>query len=541
MWFQQYDPLGNEIVSGIIAFLPILLFLLSLTVFKLKGVYAAALTLGFTLIITVGFFGMPITKALGAILLGTGKALWPIGYIVIMAVWLYKISVKAGKFETVRDSIASITEDQRLQLLLIGFCFNAFLEGAAGLGVPIAICAALLVTLGFKPIKAAGLCLIANASTGAFGTVGIPVITGAQVGGMEILDLSRMTAFMLPLISFLVPFILIFILDGLKGIKEIFPAILIVSGAFSGLQLLTITVIGPELANIIPSLASMIILAVFLRRWQPKTIYHEPGVEATGNLKNYSMREIMVAWSPFYLLTGVIAIWSLPTFKNLFAADGALNFTNVALKIPGLHDQVMRTPPIVTEEIPMPAILNLNFVSATGTAILVTIILTSILFPALNINQTVNLLGGTIKELWLPIFTIVLVMAFANLSDFSGLSTSLGLALAKTGDFFPFVSPVLGWIGVFLTGSVVNNNALFGSLQVVTGTQVGISPSLLMAANTAGGSVAKLISPQSIAIAAAAVNETGNESKIFQYTLRYSLGLLLLICIMTFGLSFILK
>ncbi|MFJ8102599.1 lactate permease LctP family transporter [Lysinibacillus sp. NPDC096212] len=540
MWYQQYNPLGNEIVSGIIAFLPILLFLLSLTIFKLKGVYAAALTLGATIIISVGVFDMPIAKAFGAILLGTGKALWPIGYIVIMAVWLYKISVQTGKFEIVRGSIANITEDQRLQLLLIGFCFNAFLEGAAGLGVPIAICAALLVTLGFHPIKAAGLCLIANASTGAFGTVGIPVITGAEVGGMETLDLSRMTALILPLISFLVPFLLIFILNGLKGIKEIFPAIFLVSSVFSVLQLLTIATIGPELANIIPSLISMVVLAAFLRKWQPKTIYHEPGVEVTGTLKKYTMKEILVAWSPFYLLTGVIAVWSFPAFKNLFVDGGALDFTTIALKIPGLHDEIIRTPPIVTEANSMPAILQFNFVSATGTAILLAIILTSVLFPALNIKQTVNLLGDTIKELWLPIFTIVLVMAFANLSDFSGLSTSLGLALAKTGDFFPFVSPVLGWIGVFLTGSVVNNNALFGSLQVVTGTQIGISPPLLMAANTAGGSVAKLISPQSIAIAAAAVNQTGNESKIFQYTLRYSLGLLLLVCIMTLCLSFFL-
>lgn len=540
MWYQQYNPLGNEIVSGIIAFLPILLFLLSLTIFKLKGVYAAALTLGVTIIITVGVFDMPITKAFGAILLGTGKALWPIGYIVIMAVWLYKISVQTGKFEIVRGSIANITEDQRLQLLLIGFCFNAFLEGAAGLGVPIAICAALLVTLGFHPIKAAGLCLIANASTGAFGTVGIPVITGADVGGMQTIDLSRMTALILPLISFLVPFLLIFILNGLKGIKEIFPAIFLVSSVFSVLQLLTIATIGPELANIIPSLVSMLVLAAFLRKWKPKTIYHEPGVEVTGTLKKYTMKEILVAWSPFYLLTGVIAIWSLPSFKNLFADGGALDFTTIALKIPGLHNEIIRTPPIVTEANSMPAILHVNFVSATGTAILLAIILTSVLFPALNLKQTVNLLGGTIKELWLPIFTIVLVMAFANLSDFSGLSTSLGLALAKTGDFFPFVSPVLGWIGVFLTGSVVNNNALFGSLQVVTGTQIGISPGLLMAANTAGGSVAKLISPQSIAIAAAAVNQTGNESKIFQYTIRYSLGLLLLVCIMTLCLSYIL-
>lgn len=538
MWYQQYDPFGNEMVSALIAFLPILLFLLCLTLFKVKGVYAAALTLGISFVIAVSFFDMPVTKAIGAVALGIGNALWPIGYIVIMAVWLYKIAVESGKFDVIRGSIANISEDHRIQILLIGFSFNAFLEGAAGFGVPIAISAALLVTLGFKPIKAAGLCLIANAASGAFGAIGIPVITGAQIGGMETMELSQTLGWILPVISFGVPFLLIYILNGFKGVKEILPALLVVSGSFTTIQVLTMVFIGPELANILASLVSMVALALFLRKWQPKRIYREPDATKRLEQKHYSLKQILVAWSPFYLLTAVIAVWSLPAFKALFVPGGALHYTTLPIQIPGLHEQIIRIPPIAVEATPMPAILQLNFVSATGTAILISVLLTSILFPSLSTKQTFNVLGKTIKELWLPIVTICLVMSFANLSNFAGLSASMGLALAKTEGFFPFVSPILGWIGVFLTGSVVNNNALFGSLQVVTGTQIGTSPALLVAANTAGGVMGKLISPQSIAIAAAAVNQTGKESNIFQYTLRYSLALLLLVCIITFVLSF---
>ncbi|WP_413375501.1 lactate permease LctP family transporter [Alkalihalobacillus sp. 1P02AB] len=537
MWFQQYDPLGNELFSALVAALPIILFLLFLTLFKMKAIYAAGLTLAASALIAMFVFDMPVLNALAAMLNGIANALWPIGYIVIMAVWLYKIAVESGKFDIIRGSIATISEDHRIQLLLIGFSFNAFLEGAAGFGVPIAISAALLVTLGFKPIKAAGLCLIANAASGAFGAIGIPVITGAQIGGLETLELSRMLAWMLPVISFSVPFLLIVILNGFKGMKEIFPAILVVSGVYTIVQTLTIIFMGPELANILSSLLSMVALALFLKKWNPKTIYREPGAEERVPLQSYKFKQIVVAWSPFYILTAIIALWSLPGFKALFAPGGMLDFTTIRFPIPGLHEQIVQSPPIVAEATPVTAIWNLNLVSATGTAILIAIILTSILFPALSAKQTFSELGKTVKELWMPILTICLVMAFANLSNFSGLSASIGIALAKTENFFPFVSPILGWIGVFLTGSVVNNNALFGSLQVVTGTQIGTSPALLVAANTAGGVMGKLVSPQSIAIAAAAVSQTGNESSIFKYTLKYSLMLLFIVCIMTFVLS----
>lgn len=539
MWLQQYDPLGNELLSALVAALPIALFLMLLTIFKMKAVYAAALTLAVSFIIAITFFDMPALQAVAAMSNGVANALWPIGFIVIMAVWLYKIAVESGKFDVIRSSIASISYDHRLQLLLIGFSFNAFLEGAAGFGVPIAISAALLVTLGFKPIKAAGLCLIANAASGAFGAIGIPVITGAQVGGIETLELSQMLAWVLPLISFAIPFLLIFILNGWKGIKETFPAILVVSTVYTGAQTATMVFIGPELANILASLLSMVALALFLKKWKPTTIYREPGAETQAIQQSYTFKQIVVAWSPFYILTLVIGIWSLSSFKALFLPGGMLHFTTIAIEMPGLHGKVIQAPPIVAESIPVSAIWNVNIVSATGTAILIAILLTSVLFPALSAKQTVAELGKSLKELSVPILTICLVMAFAHLSNFSGLSAAIGIALAKTGNIFPFVSPILGWIGVFLTGSVVNNNALFGSLQVVTGAQIGTSPALLVAANTAGGVMAKLVSPQSIAIAAAAVKQTGKESLIFKYTLKYSVGLLLIVCITTYLLSLV--
>lgn len=541
MWLQEYNPMGNEIVSGLVAFLPILLFLLCLTVFKLKGIYAAGLTLLVTLLMTVFIYKMPFDVALLSILLGVSKALWPIGYIVIMAVWLYKIAVKSGKFDIVGQSIVSISNDQRIQLLLIGFCFVSFLEGVAGLGVPIAICAALLVTLGFHPIKAAGYCLIANAATGAFGTVGIGVFTGAEVGNMDVLALSGLAALTLPLISFIIPFMLIFIQDGVKGIKEIFPALITVSTVFGLFQFITAKFIGPELTNVIPALLAMVALAVLTKKWKPKNTFYEPGAERERKPTKQSMKDIIAGWSPFYFLTFIIGIWSIPAFKNLFEPGGILDFTTLNIKIPGLHEKVIQSPPIALEEVAMPAIFHLDLLASTGTAILVAILVTGIFFPVLKYRVRFQLLGESIKELTTPVIIIVLVLSFASLSNFSGLSASIGLALANTGKLFPLFSPILGWLGVFLTGSVVNNNALFGGLQVVTANQLGMNPSLFVAANTVGGSMAKPIAPTSIAIAAASVGKNGRESEILSFTLKYSMALIAIICILNFIFSFIIK
>ncbi|MBN8235173.1 L-lactate permease [Halobacillus kuroshimensis] len=539
MWFQQYDPFGNLGVSALLAALPIFFFFLALTRLRMKGILAAFLTLIMSLVIAVLLFDMPWDNALAAALHGIANGLWPIGYIVIMAVWLYKIAVHTGKFTVIRSSIANISQDQRLQLLLIGFSFNAFLEGAAGFGVPIAISAALLVELGFRPLKAAALCLIANAASGAFGAIGIPVIVGAQMGNLETMELSRTLAYLLPAISFAIPFVLVFLLNGWKGVKETLPALLVVSGIYTGTQLFTILFLGPELANILAALLSMAGLALFLRKWQPKTIHREADAPAVQNGETYSLKEIVKAWSPFYILTAVITIWSLPAFKALFNDGGLLAGTTRLVSIPYLHQQIQKAPPIAPETTALDAIFKLDFISATGTAILVAVLLTGWFSSAITLPEGMKNLKATIQELWIPILTICFVMGFANLSNFAGLSSTIGLALSKTGSLFPLVSPVLGWIGVFITGSVVSNNALFGHLQAVTADQITANPALLLAANTAGGVMAKLISPQSIAIATAAVKQTGQESTLFKMTLKYSFILLIVVCVTTYALSLI--
>ncbi|GAJ40816.1 L-lactate permease [Saccharococcus caldoxylosilyticus] len=539
MWIQHYNPFHNAYLSAFIAALPIVLFLLCLTVFKMKGIKAAFLTLCFGLVTAVWFFHMPVSKALAASIYGIANGLWPIGYIVIMAVWLYKIAVKTGKFDIIRGSIANISEDQRLQLLLIGFSFNAFLEGAAGFGVPIAISAALLAELGFHPLKAAALCLIANAASGAFGAIGIPVIVAAQMGDLTPIELSRTLAWILPFITFLIPFLLVFILDKWKGIRETLPALLVVSGSYTIVQTLTIIVFGPELANILAALVSMGALTIFLKKWQPSQIYRVNQDGEVVEKSKYSLKKVIHAWSPFYILTAIVVIWSLPSFKALFAEGGMLHQTTLLFKVPFLHGEVVKIPPVAPTQTALDAIFKLDLVSATGTAILLAVLFTGMFSKNITFAEGVQSLKETCKELWIPVLTICFIMGFANLANYAGLSSAIGLALAKTGNAFPFVSPLLGWLGVFITGSVVSNNALFGHLQVVTGTQIGTNSSLLLAANTSGGVMGKLISPQSIAIATAAVQETGRESNLFKMTIYYSLILLLFVGVWTYVLSII--
>ncbi|HLR39909.1 MAG TPA: lactate permease LctP family transporter [Jeotgalicoccus sp.] len=538
MWFQEYNPIGNEILSGLVAVIPIVVFLLGLTVFKLKGTIAASLTLISALLITTFVYKMPIDAALLSLILGVGKALWPIGYIIIMAVWLYKMSVKSGKFDIVGKTIIGISNDQRIQLLVIGFCFLSFLEGVSGLGVPIAICSALLVSLGFHPIKAAGFCLISNAATGVFATVGIGVFTGAEVGNMPVSELSALTALSVPVIAFIVPFLLIFIQDGVKGVKEIFPALITVSLVFSVFQFLIATFVGPELTNIIPSLLAMLTLALVMRKWKPKNVYYEPNADRTKIAEKLSFKQLLRGWSPFYFLTIVIGIWSLPFFSKLFAENGPLSFTTLHIKIPNLHERIIQSAPIALEETAMPAIFHWDIISSTGTAILVAAIITSTVLSEITMKDRVGLFGETLKELKAPLIIIILVLSFASLSNYSGLSASIGLALANTGMLFPLFSPLLGWLGVFLTGSVVNNNALFAGLQVVTAKQLALNPSLFVAANTVGGAMAKPIAPTSLAIAAAAVGQNGKESEILSFTLKYSLLLITIICIINFVLAY---
>ncbi len=539
MWQQVYDPMGNPHLSAMLAALPVALFLLGLTVFKLKGLTAALLALLVSAAVSLLVFGMPAGGVAGAAVLGIASGVFPISFIVLMAVWLYKLAVRSGKFEVIRSSIATISEDQRIQVLLIAYCFGGFLEGAAGFGVPIAICAALLVELGFRPLKAAMLCLIANGAAGAYGAIGIPVIVGAQQGGVPLAEMSLMLIPLVQVCAVFIPAALVMVIDGWRGVRETWPVLLLVGVVFSGVQTATLYLLGPELVDILGPLAGMASLAAFMQFWRPARIHREPGAPPpTG--QRWPLQDVLRAWSPFYILTGTILVWSLPAFKALFAPGGALQATVLKFPITLLDQRVQELPPLVETARTLPAVWTIGWLNASGTAIALAAVLTFVLSRQLNTRSAAAELVQTVREMWKPLATVSLVMAVAYITNYSGASSTIGLSLAQAGDVFPLLSPVIGWMGVFITGSVVNNNTLFAHLQAVTATQIGVSEALLVAANTAGGVMAKLLSPQSIAIAAAAVKLVGQESAITRSTLGASFILLGYVCVCTFLLSVVL-
>ncbi|WP_436862795.1 L-lactate permease [Staphylococcus caeli] len=530
MFVETFNPFDNVLLSSIVAAIPIVLFLLCLTLFKMKGIYASITTVVVTVIIAILCFKLPVRIASGAVVEGFFQGIIPIGYIVVMAVLLYKITNETGQFNTIQDSISSISQDQRIQLLLIGFAFNGFLEGAAGFGVPIAICALLLTQLGFAPLQAAMLCLIANASAGAFGAIGLPVTVIDTLGlpkDVSVIAVSAMSALTLVFINLLIPFLLIWIIDGFKGIKETLPSILVVGITFTVLQGLITVFIGPELADIIPPLGAMLALALFSKKFQPKHIFRINEGEQPQAVTKHKPKEIIYAWSPFVILTIIVMIWSAPAFKALFAPGGALASFVFNITLPGTYSD------IANKAITLP----LNIIGQTGTAILLVIIITILMSKKIQFKDGARLFKVSLKELWLPIVTICFILVISKLMTYAGLSNAVGEGIAKTGSVFPLLSPILGWIGVFLTGSVTNNNSLFAPIQSAVANNIGASGALLVSANTVGGVAAKLISPQSIAIATASVQQVGKESELLKMTLRYSVALLIFVCIWTFLLN----
>jgi lactate permease len=535
MWTQDIDPLGTLWLSAIAAILPVVVFLVCLLVFKLTGITAAIIAVALQVLVAIWPFGMPIGSIAGAGLLGILTALWPIAYIIIMAVWLYKLAVASGRFDVIRSSIAGISPDQRIQVLLISFAFGAFLEGAAGFGVPIAICAALLVQLGFAPIKAAMLSLVANVAAGAYGAIGIPVIVGARVGEVDLAALSLNMVLVLQVLTLAVPFILVMIMDGWRGVRETWPATLAVSLAFSVTQALILLTLGPELADIIPGLVGMAVIFAVGRVFTPAHIYREDGGEVPEVTEKHSFGDVVVAWSPFYILTAVIFVWSIPWFKGLFLPGGALEALVFRMPIPGVTGSIETAAGVAVE-----TTWDWTPLNATGTAIFIAVLITFFTTPSLTNRDLWQQLGGTVTLLWRAIALITLILIVANIANYSGGSASIGTALAAVGSVFPLFAPIIGWLGVFITGSVVNNNTLFAQLQAVTAQQIGVDPTLLVAANTAGGTMAKVVSPQSIAIAAGAVGLAGREGEILRASIKYSLGMLAFICVWVFGLSLIL-
>jgi L-lactate transport len=531
-WQQIYDPLGNLWLSSLIAAIPIIFFFVALAVFRLKGHIAGTITVALALAVAIFFYGMPISMALASAGYGFLYGLWPIAWIIVTAVFLYKVTVKTGQFEIIRASVVSLTEDQRLQMLLVGFAFGAFLEGAAGFGAPVAITAALLVGLGFNPLYAAGLCLITNTAPVAFGAMGIPITVAGQVTGIDAFKIGQMAGRQLPLLSMLVPLWVIMIMDGWRGVRETWPAILVTGVSFAITQFLTANFIGPELPDITSALVSLISLSAFLKFWKPKRIFRFPGQEVTVKAESHSFGTVLKAWSPFAILTVFVTVWSLKPFKALFAKGGDLAWTVITTPVPMLDKLVIKMPPIVKVASPYAASYSFNWLSATGTAILLSAIVTIVMLR-MKPSEAVKTFGETFTELLRPIYSIGMVLAFAFVANYSGLSATLALLLAGTGAAFTFFSPLLGWLGVFLTGSDTSSNALFCNLQATTAHQIGVSDTLLVAANTTGGVTGKMISPQSIAVACAAVGLVGREADLFRFTIKHSLMLAALVGIIT--------
>ena len=534
-WQQIYDPMGNIWLSSAIALIPIIFFFLALAVFRMKGSVAGTITVVLALLVSLFAYQMPTTMAFASMIYGFLYGLWPIAWIIIGAVFLYKISVKTGQFDIIRSSILSITEDQRLQMLFVGFAFGTFLEGAAGFGAPVAITAALLVGLGFKPLYAAGLCLIVNTAPVAFGAMGIPIIVAGQVSGVDTMEISQMVGRQLPFMVIIVLFWIMAIMDGWRGVKETWPAVIVGGGSFAIAQYLTSNFVGPELPDITAAIAALVSLTILLKYWKPKHIFrfeNEEGVQTIDleaeRKKKYSIAQIAKAWSPFAILTAMVTIWSVKPFKDLFAKDGALHDMVFSIKVPYLHQMIQKLPPVVPEIKDYDAIYKFDWFSATGTAIMFAAIIT-IIYLKMKPKDALVTFAETVNELKIPIYSIGMVLAFAFIANYSGMSATLALALAHTGKAFTFFSPFLGWLGVFLTGSDTSANALFSALQATTAQQIGVPEVLLVAANTSGGVTGKMISPQSIAIACAAVGLVGKESDLFRFTVKHSISFTVMI------------
>ncbi len=530
-WTQEVNPLGNIALSALVAVIPIIFLFWALIIKKMKGYLASISATLITLVIAIAIYGMPVDLALLSTGHGVLYGLFPICWIVISAVFLFNITVKSGQFEVIKHFMAGITDDRRLQALIIAFSFGSFLEGTAGFGAPVAITAAMLVGLGFNPLYAAGICLIANTAPVAFGAIGTPILVASQVSGIPEMAISQIVGRSLPVLSLLVPLYLVVLMAGFRRAMEVWPAVLVTGGSFAGLQWFSSNYLGPSLPDIISGIGSIVCLVVFLRFWKPKQTWrfkNEP-IPTQSTDHAYSTGEIFRAWSPFIILTVMMIAWGIQPVK------AALNHWGmVELEIPGLHNVIHSA-----EGKAMPHIFRFNYLSAAGTAILISALISMPLI-GVGLRQGARVFADTLKQLKFPIITVGSVLGFAYVLNDSGMTISMANVLASTGSLFPFFAPVLGWLGVFITGSDTSANALFGKLQAATAASIGVDPVVTVGANVSGGVVGKMISPQSIAVAAAAGGLVGRESELFRFTVKHSFIMLLFICVVVFVQAYVL-
>ena len=512
-WPMKVDPLSSTGLSALLACVPIVYLFWALAHRRMKGHWAASSALAIAVAISILGFGMPAHLALLATLNGAMFGLWPIGWIVVAGLFMYNLSVRTGQFEVIKNSLASITDDRRIQALLIAFSFGAFIEGCAGFGTPVAITAAMLMGLGFPPLQAAGLCLLANTAPVAFGSIGIPIIVGAQTSGVDPSALAKMVGRTLPLISLIIPFYMVTVMSGWRKAWQVWPAAAVAGGSFAVAQFLTSNYLGPMLPDIVSSITSIICLTIFLRFWRPKegwVFEHETCAVGRAPLR-YTGGQVLRAWAPFILLSIFVGAWGVGPIKSLL--DSA---TTIKFPMPGLDQMVVR------DGKPMEALFKLDLVSAAGTAVFLAGLF-SIPVMGASLGMALSVLGRTIKTIRWPLATMASILGFALLVKFSGMGIALGNAFVLTGPLFPFFAAFLGWVGVFMTGSDTSSNALFGQLQASTASGLGIDPVVTVSANSTGGVCGKMISPQSLAVATAAVGLVGHEGSIFRFTLKHSI------------------
>ncbi len=536
-WLQNYDPLSSffpgmpeYLLSALVAGIPLYLLFYMLAFKRTAGHKAAFVGTFSAVLLAIVVWGMPTSMALNATFMGACFGLFPIVWIVITAVWVYNMTVESGEFEIIKNSLASLTDDRRLQAIFIAFAFGSFIEGTAGFGTPVAITAAMLVGLGFNPLYAAGICLIANTAPVAFGAIGIPIVVAGQVSGLDTMHISKIVGRQLPFLAAVVPFWVCCTMCGFKRTLEVIPALLVAGLCFGGTQFLTSNFHGPYLPDIISAIATIIGMLVLLRFWKPKNVWHFPDeVASKGPVTcNYSVGEVLRAWSSYIILAAMVFVWGLKGFSDAVNA-----LTSFKVMWPGLHNMVVKVAPIVATSTEYGATFNVNLVTAAGTAILLSGLIASFIMPGYGLGKAIACLGRTCYQLRFPVVTIALILGLAYIMNYSGMSSSLGLAFTKTGALFPFFAPILGWLGVFLTGSDTSSNALFGSLQRTTAETVGVDPHLTVAANSSGGVTGKMISPQSISVATAATGMIGSEGNLFRFTLKHSLAMTFIVCVIT--------
>ena len=536
MWQQNYEPVaGSLALSASVASIPILVLFFMLGV-RRKPAWMAALTaLGIAFVLAASAYDMPVRLAVLSAVTGAAYGLFPIAWIVFASIMLYRLAVETGKFEIIKDSVGGLTSDRRLQALFIAFSFSAFIEGAAGFGAPVAIAGAMLAGLGFSPFYAAGICLIANTAPVAFGSIGIPVITLAGITGMPVMPLSAMVGRLSALISLVIPLYLVVVMAGWRKTLEVLPAVVVCSVSFAAVQFYVSNYVGPELTDIISSLCCIGAMVVVLKFWKPRSIFRLEGERAaTVAPHRHPPLRVLTAWLPYMLLVVFVLTWGNATIKRRI--DGVTNSLLPSslprsatvlngLTVPGLHNRITRVPPVTPAPAPYPAVYTLNWLSASGTACFLATVAAALLLRV-SPRRFAGLYVGTFHQLAKPMLTIATMLALAYLMNYSGMTSTLGIALAASGATFPFFSAILGWLGVFLTGSDTSANALFGNLQVITANQIGLNPVLTASVNAAAGVMGKMISLTSITVACAATGLTPeDEGKLFHFTFKHSVFL----------------